>query len=82
MVDPAAQTAGLRASLARAAGSGFEVSGVPTVAEATGNVRSRDLSGAYVPASARQPSTVIVNNAAGAELAGVVESLSPASGRR
>ena len=61
VVGPAAQTAPLRAGIEKAAGSAFDISQVATVAEATHDVRQRDLDAAFVPtADPKQPATVIV----------------------
>ena len=61
VVGPAAQTAPLRAGLEKGGGSAFDVSQVSTVAEATHDVRQRDLNAALVPtANPRRPATVIV----------------------
>ena len=49
VVGPAAQTAPLRAGLAKAAGSAFDISQAATLAEATHDVRERDLNAAFVP---------------------------------
>jgi len=49
VVGPAAQTAELRAGLAKAAGSAFDISQVPSVAQATHDVRQRDLNAAFIP---------------------------------
>src|SRR5690349_12467852 len=46
VVGPAAQTAPLRAGLAKAGGSAFDISQVATVAAATHAVRQRDLNAA------------------------------------
>jgi hypothetical protein len=66
VVGPPAQTAQLRAGMAKAAGSAFDVSQVTTVAQATHDVRQRDLDAAFVPtANPKQPATVIVADAGG-----------------
>ena len=79
VVGPAAQTAQLRAGLAKAAGSAFDISPVPTVARATHDVRQRDLNAAFVPTSnPRQPATVIVASASGRIVATAAETLARA----
>jgi hypothetical protein len=76
VVGPAAQTAQLRAGVAKAAGSGFDISQVPTVARATHDVRQRELDAAFVPtADPRQPATVIVARAGGRIAATAAETL-------
>ena len=50
VVGPAAQTAPLRAGLEKEGGSAFDISQVATAAEATHDVRQRDLNAAFVPA--------------------------------
>jgi hypothetical protein len=66
VVGPAAQTAPLRAGLAKAGGSAFDISQVATPAAATHAVRDRDLNAAVVPpANPKQPATVIVAGAGG-----------------
>ena len=74
VVGPAAQTAPVRAGLAKAGGSAFEISQVATVAEATHAVRQRDLNAALVPtADPKQPATVIVASAGGRLVAKATE---------
>ena len=76
VAGPAAQTAPLRAGLARAVGPAFVVRAVPTPATAAREVRDQDLYGAYVPAA--QPgaaATVIVATASGNAVTSAVESL-------
>jgi hypothetical protein len=76
VVGPAAQTAPLRAGLAKSAGSDFTISEVPTVAQATHDVRQRDLDAAYVPAAnPKQPATVVVASAGGRIVAVAAETL-------
>jgi len=76
VVGPPAQTAPVRAGLAKAAGSAFVISQVQTVAEATRDVRKRDLDAAFVPtANPRQPATVIVAEAGGRLVATAAETL-------
>jgi hypothetical protein len=75
VVGPAAQTAPLRAGLQKAGGSALEISQVATVAEATHDVRQRDLNAAFVPtANPRQPATAIVARAGGRLVATASES--------
>jgi hypothetical protein len=74
VVGPAAQTAPLRAGLARAGRSAFEISQVATPAEATRDVRRRDLNAALVPhANPKQPATVVVASAGGRLVAKATE---------
>jgi hypothetical protein len=76
VVGPAAETAQLRAGLANAAGSAFDISPVATVAEATHDVRQRNLTAALVPtADPQQPATVIVAGAGGRIVATAAERL-------
>lgn len=76
VVGPAAQTAPLRATLEKAAGSAFDISQATTPAEAALDVRQRDLDAAFVPtASPDQPATVIVASAGGRIVASVAEEL-------
>jgi hypothetical protein len=76
IVGPAAQTAPVRAGLQKVAGSAFELSQVPTVAQAAHAVRQRDLDAAYVPtADPRRPATVIVASAGGRIVATAAETL-------
>jgi hypothetical protein len=66
VVGPPAQTAELRAKLAQVAGSAYDISSVPTVAQASQDVRHRDLDVAYVPTpDPRRPATAIVASAGG-----------------
>jgi hypothetical protein len=66
VVGPPAQTAPLRAGLAKAGGSAFAISGVATVAGATQGVRRRDLDAALVPgAEPKRPATAIVATGGG-----------------
>jgi hypothetical protein len=75
VVGPPAQTAPVRAGLAKAGGSAFEISAVATVAEATRDVRQRDLQAAFVPsANPQQPATAIVARAGGRLVATATES--------
>jgi hypothetical protein len=74
VVGPAAQTAPLRAGLAKAGGAAFEISRLATPAEATHAVRERDLNAALVPPAKRtQPATVIVAGAGGRLVAKATE---------
>jgi hypothetical protein len=76
VVGPPAQTAQLRDGIAKAAGSGFDIRQVPTVAQATHDVRQRDLDAAFVPtANPKQPATVIVAGAGGRIVAVAAETL-------
>ena len=76
VVGPATQTAQVRAGLANAAGSAFDIRQSTTVAEAVHAVRQRDLDAAFVPtADPRQPATVIVANAGGRIVATAAETL-------
>jgi hypothetical protein len=76
VVGPPAQTAPLRAGLQRAARSAFDISQVPTVAEAVHDVRQRNLDAAFVPtADPKQPATVIVAPAGGRLVAVAAETL-------
>ncbi len=79
VVGPPAQTAPLRARLASAAGPAFDISPVATVAQATHDVRNRDLNAAFVPtANPKQPATVIVAGANGRIVAVAAETLARA----
>ena len=49
VVGPPAQTAPLRAGLQKAARSAFDVSQVPTVAQAVHDVRQQNIDAAFVP---------------------------------
>jgi hypothetical protein len=74
VVGPPAQTAQLRAGIEEAAGSAFDVSAVPTGAQAARDVRQRDLDAAFVPArDPQQPATLIVARAGGRIVATAVE---------
>jgi hypothetical protein len=74
VVGPPAQTAPLRAGLAKAGGSAFDISQVATPAEATHAVRERDLNAALVPPASRtKPATVIVAGAGGRLVAKATE---------
>lgn len=76
VVGPAAQTAQLRAGIAKAAGSAFDISPVTTVGGAAHAVRQRDLVAAFVPtANPRQPATLIVARAGGRIVATVAETV-------
>jgi hypothetical protein len=79
VVGPPAQTAPLRAGIAKAAGSGFDISAVATVDAAAHDVRQRDLDAAFVPTvNPRQPATVIVASAGGRLVATAAETLARA----
>lgn len=76
VVGPAAQTAPLRAGLAKAAGSVFDIREVASVPEAAHAVRQRDLDAAFVPsASPKQPETVIIASGGGRLVATAAETL-------
>jgi hypothetical protein len=76
VVGPPAQTAPLRAQLARAAGSAFDIRPVTTIAAATHDVRRRDLVAAFVPTTdPQQSATVIVAGAGGRIVATAAEKL-------
>lgn len=76
IVGPAVATAPLRADIERAAGSAFAISPVATFAEATQQVRQRDLNAAFVPTpNPKQPATVIVASANGRLVATAAETL-------
>jgi hypothetical protein len=76
VVGPAAQTAPLRASLEKAAGSAFDISQVTTAAEATHDVSQRDLNAAFVPTvNPKAPATIIVATAGGRIVATAAETL-------
>jgi hypothetical protein len=79
VVAPAAQVAPLLTAMKTAAGSAFDISRVPTVAEAAHQVRQRDLNAAFVlAASSNQPATVIVASAGGRLVATAAETLARA----
>jgi hypothetical protein len=74
VVGSVAQTAPLRAGLEMAGGSAFDISQTATAAEATRDVRRRDLNAALVPtANPKQPATVIVASAGGRLVAKATE---------
>jgi hypothetical protein len=76
VVGPAAQTAPLRATMAKAAGSAFRVSPLPSVAAAAHAVRDRDVNAAFVPtADPGRPATIIVASANGRIVATAAEAL-------
>jgi hypothetical protein len=76
VVGSAAQTERLRATLEKGTGSAFDISPVATIAEATQDVRQRDLDAAFVPtANPQQPATVIVASAGGRIVATAAETL-------
>jgi hypothetical protein len=79
VAGPPRVTAPLRARLATASGSAFDISAVPTVARATQAVRDRDLNAAFVPtADPKRPATVIVAGANGRIVAVASETLARA----
>ena len=76
VVGPAPLTAPLRAGIEQQAGSAFDVSQVPTVAEAAHEVRQRDLNAAFVPtADPKRPATLIVASANGRIVSTATETL-------
>ena len=76
IVGPTAQTAPLRAVLERSAPSAFQFSQVPSVSQATNDVRHRHLNAALIPtASPRQPAIIIVAGASGRLVATAAETL-------
>lgn len=76
VVGPPAQTAQLRAGLARATGSAFDIRSVPDPAQAVHAVRERDLNGAFIPGAAPgKPGTVVVASANGRIVAAAAESV-------
>jgi hypothetical protein len=76
VVGPAAQTAPLRTGIEKAAGSGFDIRQVASVAEAEDEVRQGDLDAAFVlTADPKQPATVIVASAGGRIVATGAEGL-------
>jgi hypothetical protein len=78
VVGPAAQTAPLRAGIAKTAGSAVDVSPVAP-ADAVRLVRRRDLDAAFVPtADRRRPATIIVAQAGGRIVATAAEALARA----
>jgi hypothetical protein len=79
VVGPPAQTAPLRAVMAKASGSAFAISRVATVARAAHDVRGRDLDAAFVPSvDPRRPATVIVADAGGRIVAAAAETFARA----
>jgi len=76
VVGPAAQTAPLRAGLARAAGSAFEIRPSATTPQAVHDIRQRNLNAAFVPgAGPGQPGTVVVASANGRIVATAAEAV-------
>jgi hypothetical protein len=76
VVGPPAQTAPVVAGLQKAAGSGFDISQAPAVAQAADDVRQRHLDAAFVPtADPKQPATIIVASAGGRIVATAAETL-------
>jgi hypothetical protein len=74
VVGPPAQTAPLRAGMAKAGGSAFSIREVPTVAAATHAVRQRELDAAFVPSTSKErPATVVVASAGGRIVATAAE---------
>jgi len=85
VVGPASLTAPLRAEIQRAASTAFDVSQVTTIAEATQDVRHRDLVAAFVPtANPSRPTAVIVASGGGRLVAvateGFLRSIAAAEG--
>jgi hypothetical protein len=79
VVGPSQLTAPLVAGIEQKAGSAFQISQVPTVAEAAHDVRQRDLNAAFVPtANPQQPATLIVASANGRIVATAAETLARA----
>src|SRR6478672_12350736 len=79
IVGRPAHTAPLLATLVKAGGSDFEISRVRTVAEATHDVRQRDLVAAFVPSSnPDHPAIVIVATAGGRLVATAAEAFARA----
>lgn len=76
VVAPAVPVAPLVTTLERASGSAFAISRVPSVAEGVSDVRHRDLTAVFAPAThPRRPATVIVASAAGRLAAASAETL-------
>ena len=76
VVGRAAQTAPLRARMAEAAGSVFDIRAVASVSAAAHDVRQRDLNAAFVlSASPKQPATVIIASGGGRLVATAAETL-------
>jgi hypothetical protein len=83
VVGPAAQTAPLRAELAKGAGPAFDISQVTTPAEGVHAVRQRDLNAAFLPTpSPTRPAIVIVASAGGPIVAAAAETLARAVAAR
>ncbi len=79
VVGPVAQTAPLRAAMQQAAGSAFAVSTAGSVAQATEDVRQRDLDAAFVPTrEPLRPATGVVADAGGRIVATAAESFTRA----
>jgi hypothetical protein len=79
VVGPPALTAPPSTGLAKAAGSAFDISQVATVADATHDVRQRNLNAAFVPTpNAKRPATVIVASANGRLVATAAETFARA----
>ncbi len=76
IVGPPPVTAPLRAGLAKAAGSAFDISQEASLAEAVDDVRQRNLNAAFVPtANPKRPATLIVASANGRIVATAAEVL-------
>jgi hypothetical protein len=76
IVGPPRATAPLSALVAKEAGSAFEISQEPSLAEAVHDVSQRDLNAAFVPtANPRRPATLVVASANGRIVATAAEVL-------
>jgi hypothetical protein len=79
VVGPVAQTAPLRAAMQQAAGSAFAISAAGSMAQATEDVRRRDLDAAFLPTrEPLRPATVVVADAGGRIVATAAESFTRA----
>ena len=79
IVGPPPATAPLSAAVAKEAGSAFDISQEPSLAEAVDDVRQRDLNAAFVPtANPNRPATLIVAGANGRIVATAAEVLARA----
>lgn len=76
IVGPPPATAPLSAVLTKEAGSAFDISQEPSLAEAVDDVRQRDINAAFVPtANPKRPATLIVASANGRIVATAAEVL-------
>ena len=76
VVGPPAATTPLSTVLSQRAGSAFEISQEPSLAEAVDHVRQRDINAAFVPtADPKRPATLIVASANGRIVATAAEVL-------